>query len=114
MFVHCPFNCETGEECGILTPCDETSVYAPNVVTPNDDIANSRRRLKNEQGLDVMQYTGLLVREYMEMRILNKMINKKLPLYNRNYSKNEVIERVATKPELRYFIIDAIAINEID
>ena len=24
------------------------------------------------------------------------------------------IERVATKPELRYFIIDAIAINEID
>ena len=30
-------DCETGEECGELSPCDETSIYAPNVVTPNDD-----------------------------------------------------------------------------
>lgn len=30
-------NCETGEECGILTLCDETSIFAPNTVTPNDD-----------------------------------------------------------------------------
>ena len=33
---------------------------------------------------------------------------------NAGHFENEVIERVATKPELRYFIIDAIAINEID
>ena len=31
-----------------------------------------------------------------------------------SHFENEVIERVATKPELRFFIIDAIAINEID
>jgi len=30
-------DCETGEECGELSPCDETSIYAPNVVTPNGD-----------------------------------------------------------------------------
>ena len=30
-------DCETGEECGGSNPCDETSIYAPNVVTPNDD-----------------------------------------------------------------------------
>ena len=30
-------DCETGEECGASNPCDETSIYAPNVVTPNDD-----------------------------------------------------------------------------
>ena len=30
-------DCETGEECGTSSPCDETSIYAPNVVTPNDD-----------------------------------------------------------------------------
>jgi gliding motility-associated-like protein len=30
-------DCETGEECGELFPCDETSIYAPNVVTPNGD-----------------------------------------------------------------------------
>ena len=30
-------DCETGEECGTSNPCDETSIYAPNVVTPNDD-----------------------------------------------------------------------------
>jgi gliding motility-associated-like protein len=30
-------DCETGEQCGELSPCDETSIYAPNVVTPNDD-----------------------------------------------------------------------------
>tara|TARA_B100000035_G_scaffold97014_1_gene82312 strand:+ start:1793 stop:3610 length:1818 start_codon:yes stop_codon:yes gene_type:complete len=33
---------------------------------------------------------------------------------NAGHFENEVIERVATKPELRYFIIDATAINEID
>ena len=33
---------------------------------------------------------------------------------NAGHFENEVIERVATKPELRFFIIDAIAINEID
>ena len=33
---------------------------------------------------------------------------------NAGHFENEVIERVATKPELRYFIVDAIAINEID
>ena len=33
---------------------------------------------------------------------------------NAGHFENEVIERVATKPELRYFIIDAIAIKEID
>ena len=30
-------DCETGEECQTSNPCDETSIYAPNVVTPNDD-----------------------------------------------------------------------------
>ena len=30
-------DCETGEECGTSSPCDESSIYAPNVVTPNDD-----------------------------------------------------------------------------
>ena len=30
-------DCETGVECGELSPCDETSIYAPNVITPNDD-----------------------------------------------------------------------------
>ena len=30
-------DCETGEECGASNPCDETSIYAPNVVTPNGD-----------------------------------------------------------------------------
>tara|TARA_R110002167_G_scaffold41391_3_gene126466 strand:+ start:510 stop:1697 length:1188 start_codon:yes stop_codon:yes gene_type:complete len=30
-------DCETGEQCGELSPCDETSIYSPNVVTPNDD-----------------------------------------------------------------------------
>jgi gliding motility-associated-like protein len=30
-------DCETGEQCGELSPCNETSIYAPNVVTPNDD-----------------------------------------------------------------------------
>jgi gliding motility-associated-like protein len=30
-------DCETGEQCGELSPCDETSIYAPNVVTPNND-----------------------------------------------------------------------------
>ena len=30
-------DCETGEQCGELSPCDETSIYAPNVVTPNSD-----------------------------------------------------------------------------
>ena len=30
-------NCETGEECGTLTLCDETSIFAPNTVTPNGD-----------------------------------------------------------------------------
>ena len=30
-------DCETGEECQTSGPCDETSIYAPNVVTPNDD-----------------------------------------------------------------------------
>ena len=30
-------DCETGEECDSSNPCDETSIYAPNVVTPNDD-----------------------------------------------------------------------------
>jgi len=30
-------DCETGEECSELSPCDETSIYAPNVVTPNGD-----------------------------------------------------------------------------
>ncbi len=33
---------------------------------------------------------------------------------NSGHFEHEVIERVATKSELRYFIIDAIAINEID
>jgi len=30
-------DCETGEECGALTLCDETSIFAPNTVTPNGD-----------------------------------------------------------------------------
>ena len=30
-------DCDTGEECGGQFICDETSIYAPNVVTPNDD-----------------------------------------------------------------------------
>jgi gliding motility-associated-like protein len=30
-------DCETEEQCGELSPCNETSIYAPNVVTPNDD-----------------------------------------------------------------------------
>ena len=30
-------DCETGEECSTSVPCDETSIYAPNVVTPNGD-----------------------------------------------------------------------------
>jgi len=30
-------DCETGEECGELSPCDETSIFAPNTVTPNGD-----------------------------------------------------------------------------
>ena len=30
-------DCETGEICDQVTPCDETSIFAPNVVTPNDD-----------------------------------------------------------------------------
>ena len=30
-------DCETGEECQILNSCDETSIYSPNVVTPNGD-----------------------------------------------------------------------------
>ena len=30
-------DCETGALCGELSPCDETSIYAPNVVTPNGD-----------------------------------------------------------------------------
>lgn len=30
-------DCETGEECGASNLCDETSIYAPNVVTPNGD-----------------------------------------------------------------------------
>ena len=30
-------DCETGELCEQLSPCDETSIYAPNVVTPNGD-----------------------------------------------------------------------------
>ena len=30
-------DCETGEECGTLNPCDETSIYSPNTVTPNGD-----------------------------------------------------------------------------
>ena len=30
-------NCETGETCDQDFPCDETSIFAPNVVTPNDD-----------------------------------------------------------------------------
>ncbi len=30
-------DCETGEECGEVFPCDETSIYAPNTVTPNGD-----------------------------------------------------------------------------
>ena len=32
-------NCETGEACdeGVTYPCDETSIFAPNVVTPNGD-----------------------------------------------------------------------------
>ena len=33
-------DCETGEDCGELSPCDETSIYAPNVVTPNNDGTN--------------------------------------------------------------------------
>jgi len=30
-------DCETGEECELGIPCDETSVFAPNAVTPNGD-----------------------------------------------------------------------------
>ena len=30
-------DCETGEECDLGFPCDETSIYAPNAVTPNGD-----------------------------------------------------------------------------
>ena len=30
-------DCETGEECEGISPCDNTSVFAPNVVTPNGD-----------------------------------------------------------------------------
>ena len=30
-------DCETGEECEGLSPCDETSIFAPNTVTPNGD-----------------------------------------------------------------------------
>ena len=30
-------DCETDEECGTLTLCDETSIFAPNTVTPNGD-----------------------------------------------------------------------------
>jgi len=30
-------DCETGEECGGISPCDETSIFAPNTVTPNGD-----------------------------------------------------------------------------
>ena len=30
-------DCETGEICDQVTPCDDTSIFAPNVVTPNDD-----------------------------------------------------------------------------
>ncbi|MEC7886203.1 MAG: SulP family inorganic anion transporter [Pseudomonadota bacterium] len=33
---------------------------------------------------------------------------------NAGHFENEVIDRVASKPELRFFIIDAVAINEID
>jgi len=30
-------DCETGEQCAEAFPCDETSIFAPNVVTPNGD-----------------------------------------------------------------------------
>jgi len=30
-------DCETGEECDLGFPCDETSIFAPNAVTPNGD-----------------------------------------------------------------------------
>lgn len=30
-------DCVTGEECNLGFPCDETSIYAPNAVTPNGD-----------------------------------------------------------------------------
>lgn len=35
-------DCDTGEECGGQFICDETSIYAPNVVTPNDDGWNDK------------------------------------------------------------------------
>ena len=38
-------DCETGEQCGELSPCDETSIYAPNVVTPNSDGWNDTWRI---------------------------------------------------------------------
>ena len=30
-------DCETGEECEGISPCDDTSIFAPNTVTPNGD-----------------------------------------------------------------------------
>ena len=30
-------DCETGETCESFSPCDETSIFAPNAVTPNGD-----------------------------------------------------------------------------
>ena len=30
-------DCETGDQCAEVFPCDETSIFAPNAVTPNGD-----------------------------------------------------------------------------
>ncbi len=43
-------DCETGEECGEFSPCDETSIYAPNVVTPNNDGYNDTWQVIAEGG----------------------------------------------------------------
>lgn len=43
-------DCETGESCDQLTPCDDTSIFAPNVVTPNADGWNDTWQVIAEGG----------------------------------------------------------------
>jgi len=43
-------DCETGELCDQLTPCDDTSIFAPNVVTPNADGWNDTWQVIAEGG----------------------------------------------------------------
>lgn len=43
-------DCETGEVCDQVTPCDDTSIFAPNVVTPNNDGWNDTWQVIAEGG----------------------------------------------------------------